>query len=317
MAAGLVAAAASGAAAATTPTPTGAPSCSADDADSTLTSRARIDAAFVDRLTNDSLADWDGGRLVRVGAAGDCSLFVAATETATLQSARINRSNAIVTGAVDLGANGTLSLVDDRRGALTISNPGPDYGTSLVVAAGDRSERVPVATGRFLEFVIRFEGDQTDVALWPADESWDGDWDVRLETGEVGDRRLRLVGEVSLDELAVGTERPTPTVTPTVTETEDDFPGADVPDDGEFADPSDRSDGGGDVAFVGLLFVLFGGVGALFPRAVARFGEQMDAIGSTTPADEVEPAEWNVVLTRILSAVFAAVGLGLLVLVLV
>jgi hypothetical protein len=58
--------------------------------------------------------------------------------------------------------------------------------------------------------------------------------------------------------------------------------------------------------------VVFGAVGAKFARGVARFNEQLDAIGSTTPASEVEPAGWNVALTRLGGVVVAAIGAWML-----
>jgi len=48
-----------------------------------------------------------------------------------------------------------------------------------------------------------------------------------------------------------------------------------------------------------LLMILLGGVMALRPYDVARFNEQVDAIGSTRRFSDVEPADWNVLLHRI------------------
>ncbi|ELZ93970.1 hypothetical protein C440_10133 [Haloferax mucosum ATCC BAA-1512] len=61
--------------------------------------------------------------------------------------------------------------------------------------------------------------------------------------------------------------------------------------------------------FFGVLSV-FGGV-VIYRHAYGftKFSEQIDAIGSKTPADEVEPAEWNVMLTKLAGLFF--VGLGL------
>ncbi len=41
---------------------------------------------------------------------------------------------------------------------------------------------------------------------------------------------------------------------------------------------------------------------------ISRFSEQMDAIGSMTPASEVEPAGWKVMFTQVGSAILGAVG---------
>ena len=64
-----------------------------------------------------------------------------------------------------------------------------------------------------------------------------------------------------------------------------------------------------------LLGLLVTGVGlavAFKPYPVARFNERLDAIGSTTPWDEVEPAGWRVTLTRCTGLGFVIVGVTLL-----
>jgi hypothetical protein len=78
-----------------------------------------------------------------------------------------------------------------------------------------------------------------------------------------------------------------------------------------FEDPDydDREANDGGSVMVALFFLLFGGLGALYPYELARFGEQLDAIGSTTRASDVEPAGWNVALTRIVSIGMVVFGL--------
>lgn len=63
---------------------------------------------------------------------------------------------------------------------------------------------------------------------------------------------------------------------------------------------------------VGLILIAIGLPGAIWPYNVARFQEQMDSIGSTRPWHEVEPAEWRVFLTRILSVGMCLIGLFVL-----
>lgn len=58
----------------------------------------------------------------------------------------------------------------------------------------------------------------------------------------------------------------------------------------------------------GALIIAFGLVGAVWPYEVARFEEQIDAIGSKRSASEVEPADWKVYLTRIFGAGFVLLG---------
>lgn len=59
-----------------------------------------------------------------------------------------------------------------------------------------------------------------------------------------------------------------------------------------------------------LTFVclVFGIPGAVWPYKFARFEEQLDAIGSKRSWSEVEPAEWKVLLTRVMGIVMALVG---------
>ena len=54
--------------------------------------------------------------------------------------------------------------------------------------------------------------------------------------------------------------------------------------------------------------ILLGSVITSFAYPLTRFNEQVDAIGSTTPAEEVEPAMWNVMLTRLLGIALAGGG---------
>ncbi len=62
-----------------------------------------------------------------------------------------------------------------------------------------------------------------------------------------------------------------------------------------------------------LFLVLFGLPGAFFPYRVAQLEERLDAIGSKRAWSEVEPAEWKVLLTRVVAVGMLLVGtLGLL-----
>ncbi|WP_338729171.1 hypothetical protein [Haladaptatus sp. DJG-WS-42] len=64
---------------------------------------------------------------------------------------------------------------------------------------------------------------------------------------------------------------------------------------------------------VGIFLLLAGLPAALWPYRLARLGEQVDAIGSTTPLAGVEPADWNVLLTRVIGVGMILVGcLGIL-----
>ena len=309
---------------------------------------------YVDHLSTDSLDRWTGGRVAPVGGGGDCSLFVADGERATLSGTAVDGSRGVVTGVLDLGANGSLRLVDagsrstavgtatadtatdDAPGTgtptvgdaptLAIENRGPDFSTEAVVSVGNRSERVTLPSGRFFEFAVVRTGDgDVRAALWGAERLWDEEWDATFESVPETEWRVRVDGRAFLDGIAVGVgDRATPTAEPAAVDgddapapTEDPYPG--MPDGfepgSEFDDPDEGADAGGSGAgpFVfGLLLVGFGALGVFRGRALARFNEQVDAIGSTTPASEVEPAEWNVALTKIVSAVVLLIGLGML-----
>lgn len=63
---------------------------------------------------------------------------------------------------------------------------------------------------------------------------------------------------------------------------------------------------------VALILLVFGLPAAVWPYRIARFGEQIDAIGSKREKSEVEPAGWNVMLTRIVGGGMTAGGIVLL-----
>jgi hypothetical protein len=290
--------------------------CVRDDPGPDLTDRGNIDPAFVDALENGSLADWDGGRLAPVGAAGDCSLVVTDGRTATLTAATVNGTSGIATGTLDLGANGSLAFVPENGTALALTNEGPDFAATVTVAAGNRTADVDVATGRFLDFLVRWDDGTARVAVWDADDRWDGDWDGAFETGD-GNHTVELAGTAFLDEIALGVPaEPTPTPSPggdSSTDPDgDEFPGSETPDGPVVVDDPDdpADDGPNPVAdgFLALLVTVGGAFIAVYARAFTRFGEQLDAIGSTTRWEDVEPAEWNVLLTRLIAGAFAAGG---------
>lgn len=72
-------------------------------------------------------------------------------------------------------------------------------------------------------------------------------------------------------------------------------------------------DGGGLALIAGVVLLPYGGLQYRYAYHFARFGEMIDAIGSKRTADEVEPTDWNVDLTRIVGMMIAFVGVVLLV----
>ncbi|WP_235853623.1 hypothetical protein [Halosimplex salinum] len=335
--------------------------------------------AFEDGLGENSLDNWSGGRTVPVGADGDCSLYVADSETATLTrpDGTVEPDSGVVTGTLDLGANGSLRLVDPNgsrpetggdRAATTatatesdgptrseatpivtattlsatemtptvtstdtrptaaqsgviLANDGPDFSTTAVVSVGGRSENLTLPSGRFFDFAVSRASDGTvRVAVWESGDPWDHEWDARFEDAGAAEWRVVLDGRAFLDGLAVGvseaddpregsgsgaTESPTDDAWPGP----GTWPGGGGPDGPQEVD--ERRDGGsGDGSiFFGVLLTGFGALSTRFAYGFARLSEQFDAIGSKTPASEVEPAEWNVALTRIVGVLLALVGL--------
>ena len=83
-------------------------------------------AEFTDSLSTGSLDRWTGGRIAPVGAEGDCSLFVASGERASLSATIADGPRVVVTGVLDLGANGSFQLVD--TGGESNRDPGPRIG---------------------------------------------------------------------------------------------------------------------------------------------------------------------------------------------
>ncbi len=63
---------------------------------------------------------------------------------------------------------------------------------------------------------------------------------------------------------------------------------------------------------IGIIIVLFGLIGTIWPYKLARFNEQMDSIGSRRRFSDVEPAGWNVALTRVVGVVMVIIGVILL-----
>lgn len=64
-----------------------------------------------------------------------------------------------------------------------------------------------------------------------------------------------------------------------------------------------------DVRAVGPVLVAFGLPGAIWPYRTARLGERVQGIGSNRSWDEIEPADWNVSVTRVAGILFTVVGL--------
>ena len=64
---------------------------------------------------------------------------------------------------------------------------------------------------------------------------------------------------------------------------------------------------------LGVILLVFGLPGALWPYKIAKFEEQVDSIGSKRDSFDVGPADWKVLITRVLGVLMTVVGvLGVL-----
>lgn len=62
----------------------------------------------------------------------------------------------------------------------------------------------------------------------------------------------------------------------------------------------------------GLVLLVAGLASYRRPYYLTLLGEQIDAIGSTTPVSEVEPSDWNVFLTKVIGGGVALFGAAVL-----
>lgn len=62
-------------------------------------------------------------------------------------------------------------------------------------------------------------------------------------------------------------------------------------------------------ALIGIALFVVGAVSARYAHVLARWDEQLDAIGSTRSWDEVEPATWKITVVLLAALLTALVGL--------
>ena len=356
--------------------------------------------SYTDELRTGSEQDWSGGEMVRVGADGECSLLVRDGNSVSLDATTIDGTRGVVTGTVDLGANGSIRFdatgsspteeinrtaednettrsitetsdlsgtsetsnpsgtsettdygtsgtadnnttlttdemvgenstdeggtptVTEETHELVISNPGPDYGTNLTLEAGEQSQEGSLSTGRFFQFALQHDNGTARIAVWNVDERWDGTWDLTVSNVSADEEwELTLDGRAFLDGISIGltetNDQKTATGPPTAGQTttdelliDDEF--SDPRGDSDFDSSNTEPDSGQSTSGRVLLGLIAIGGGALvirFARPLTRFGEQLDAIGSTTRPSEVEAATWNVLLTKAVGVIFVGGGL--------
>lgn len=59
---------------------------------------------------------------------------------------------------------------------------------------------------------------------------------------------------------------------------------------------------------VGSVLLGLGLLGVRYAYGITRFEERLDAIGSNRRTGSIEPAEWNVTFTKVLSGCLATIG---------
>jgi hypothetical protein len=278
-------------------------------------------------LANDTAGDWTGGEVLPIGANGDCSLAVT-NGSATLTAADLDGNRGVLRATVDVGEGGAIRAVTRNdtgapAASVTVANVGRenDATVAVVTRAANATDvtrtELTAPSGRFFDLTMRFEPNGTvRVAIREADARTPPDeWDATVATGTTDATwTAQLRSRAYLDEIAVGTwEPPTPTSTPTMTPEDDgsefDFPTSD--DDSEREDPPAGGTDDGDSTpglIMGPIFALGGAGMYRYAYEITRFQEQIDAIGSTTRSSEVEPADWNVALTKGIGVLFAAIG---------
>ncbi|WP_195156641.1 hypothetical protein [Haloarcula sp. CBA1127] len=334
--------------AATTEAATPQPACSVQDehpeppgTDSTY--------HYIDGLDATSTANWTAGETLRIGADGDCSLGVGNNDTATLTATTVNASQGTVTGVVDVGRGGAFQVVERADGnttaSVSIRNVGRENNDRVDIVSTNEngtvvaSERVTAPTGRFFVVEIQWSPNGTaQVALWDTDRQRQQRVTRTVSTSAENTAwQVQLDGRAYLDEIAVGSHDTEPVATEdneqssshntepaatgdskqsaaspvqtTISATQDDETGTPEtftynigPEDSE----SEDSQSG---LFLGPLMAIGGALMYRYAYGVTKFNEQLDAIGSTTRSSAVEPADWNVMLTKLVGAAGSIFGL--------
>ncbi len=318
--------------AATTESAAPQPECSVQDKHPDMPD---TDAAYhyIDGLGTASTTNWTAGETLRIGADGDCSLGVHANATATLTATTINASQGTVTGVVDVGRGGALRVGERPDGTATASvsirNVGRENNDRVDIVSTNESgtvvtsERVTAPTGRFFVVKIRWYPNGTaQVTLWDTDRQRRQRVTRTVSTSAENTAwQVQLDGRVYLDEIAVGSHDTEPPATrdseqsavspvqTTASAVQNDETGTPEtfsynprPEDSE----SEDSQSG---LFLGPLITIGGALMYRYAYGITKFNEQLDAIGSTTRSSEVEPADWNVMLTKLVGAVGSGFGL--------
>ncbi|MDQ2073647.1 hypothetical protein ACODNH_09345 [Haloarcula sp. NS06] len=326
----------------TTEAATPQPACSVQDEHPDMPDTGSA-SHYIDGLGAASTTNWTAGETLRIGADGDCSLGVRANDTATLTAATVNTSQGTVTGVVDVGRGGAFRVVERPDGnttaSVSIRNVGRENNDRVDIVSTNESgtmvtsERVTAPTGRFFVVEIQWYPNGTaQVALWDTDRQRQQRVTRTVSTSaETSFWQVQLDGRAYLDEIAVGSHNTEPADTGEAdngeADTEDSEQSAATPVQStasaaqsdetgtpetfsynvgpEESEPEESQSG----LFLGPLIAIGGALMYRYAYGVTKFNEQMDAIGSTTRSGEVEPADWNVVLTKLVGAAGSIFGL--------
>ncbi|MFU1780933.1 hypothetical protein ACM16X_06100 [Haloarcula japonica] len=288
---------------------------------------------YLDGLGATSTANWTAGETLRIGTDGDCSLGVRANDTATLTAATVNTSQGTVTGVVDVGRGGAFRVVERPDGnttaSVSIRNVGRENNDRVDIVSTNESgamvtsERVTAPTGRFFVVQIQWYPNGTaQVALWDTDRQLRQRVTRTVSTSaEATSLQIQLDGRAYLDEIAVGVHETGPAdtgdseqssaspVQSTASAAQRDETG--TPETftynpgPEESEPEESQSG----LLLGPLMTIGGALMYRYAYGITKFNEQLDAIGSTTRSSEVEPADWNVMLTKLVGAAGSIFGL--------
>jgi hypothetical protein len=292
---------------------------------------ANIVYGYVDGFEDGRLQQWTDGSIDRFGAYGDCTLSVR-NGTARLTAGQLDASTGALRATIDLGRGGALVLTpeDDSDVSIAVENVGYENNDTVRVvttnATGSTDQfQLTAPSGRFFDLRLQFTAEDTArLALSKIDSGYPTNWEPIELSPQNESWNLTLESRAYLDEIAVGDRQiddesdestaPGAGVDDTEEEQSDEESDPyweDQSDDfnsyEESADSSEGEGGGAGLVFGPILTLLGAGI-FRFAYGLTKFQEQLDAIGSTTPASEVEPAGWNVALTRIFGILLSIGG---------
>jgi hypothetical protein len=296
---------------------------------------ANIVYGYVHGFEDGRLEQWTDGSIRRFGAYGDCTLSIR-DGTTRLTGTQLDASTGALRATIDLGRGGAFVLSPDDGSdvSIAVENVGYENNDTVRVVTTDATGssdqfQLTAPSGRFFDLRLQFTAEDTarlalsEIGVGYPDET---DWEPIELSPQNESWTITLESRAYLDEIAVGdrdvddTEERSEPATDGEESTDgfsgDQFDGSD--DDPSGIDTptnfpnSQTHDGSGRRSAVGLFFgpllAVWGAAMSKYAYEFSKFGEQLDAIGSSTSANEVEPAGWNVALTRIFGILLSIGG---------